>query len=61
MTEFTVELAAMAALFLRRLVDEGVPMSVAVQLTQSYVSSTVVAMVGEEEPAEPWEDNGQPG
>lgn len=50
--EEVMELAESAALFFRRLVDEGVPLSSAVTLTSSFVSSSILK-VGEK-PVEPW-------
>jgi hypothetical protein len=50
--------AEVAACYLRALVDKGVPMMAAIQLTSSYVSSYQITQASKDEPREPWEDPG---
>ena len=50
-----MELAERAALFMRRLVDEGVKLEDATRLTASFISAHVLAVPGVE-PKKPWED-----
>ena len=49
-----MELAEQAALFLRRLVDEGVRMEDATRLTASFISAHVLTP-DTTEPKKPWE------
>jgi len=53
-----IDLAEQAALFLRRLVDDGVPMEAAVQLTASFISSHIIDRMPEDEPLpkRPWDE-----
>lgn len=47
--------AEIAATFLRALVDKGIPMAAAVQLTGGYLSSHQIAEAMKDKPKEPWE------
>ena len=48
--------AEVAAVFLRALIDKGIPMAAAVTLTSSYLSSHTIADSYKDRPKEPWED-----
>ncbi len=48
--------AELAAAYLRALVEKGVTMNAAVQLTQSYVSSYQIAEALTDKPTEQWEE-----
>lgn len=50
--------AEVAACYLRALVDKGVPMMAAVNLTCSYVSSYQITQASKDEPREPWREPG---
>lgn len=50
-----IEDAEVAAVYLRALVDRGVPMVAAIQLTASYVSARQITNAHRDEPKPPWE------
>jgi len=50
-----MDLAELAALFLRRLLDEGVPISSATAMASSYVTAQVFTS-NRPTPREPWEE-----
>lgn len=50
--------AEVAAVFLRALIDKGVPMMAAVSLTSSYISSYQITQASKDEPREPWQEPG---
>lgn len=47
--------AEIAACYLRALLDKGVPMIAAVQLTSSYCSALLISEKGDDKPKPPWE------
>lgn len=55
-TERIIADAEIAAVYLRALIDKGVPMMAAVNLTSSYVSSYQITQASKDEPREPWKD-----
>jgi hypothetical protein len=55
-TERILADAEVAAVFLRALIDKGIPMNAAVSLTSSYLSSYKFAQSINDEPKKPWED-----
>lgn len=57
-TERVLEHAEVTAVFFRALVDRGVPVAPAAQLTASYVSTVVITEASGEKPREPWQDGG---
>lgn len=57
-TEKILEDAEVAAVYLRALIDKGVPMVAAVNLTSSYVTSIRFTEASKEAPREPWQDGG---
>lgn len=57
-TEKIIEDAEVAAVYLRALIDKGVPMMAAVSLTQSYVSANRISESAKDEPRKPWEGDG---
>lgn len=57
-TERILADAEMAAIFLRALIDKGVPMMAAVSLTSSYISSYQITQASKDEPREPWQEPG---
>ena len=48
--------AEVAAVFLRALIDKGIPMAAAVNLTSSYLGSHTIADSWKDKPKEPWEE-----
>jgi hypothetical protein len=56
-TEKIIEDAEVAALYLRQLLEKGVPMMAAVSLTQSYASARQITDSQKDKPREPWEEN----
>ena len=51
-----IDLARQAALFFRRLVEEGVPVESALQLVQPFVSGSVLRSAqAAQQPKDPWE------
>ena len=48
--------AEVAAIFLRAIVEKGVPMSAAVNLTSAYLTSRQFAEQANAKPKEPWEE-----
>jgi hypothetical protein len=54
-TEKVIEDAEVAALYLRQLLDKGVPMMAAVSLTQGYISARQITGSQNDKPREPWE------
>ncbi len=52
--EEITSLAAAVGLFLRRLVEEQVPIDAAVTLTGSFVTACLLREVRERKPGEPW-------
>jgi len=57
-TERILEDAEVAAMYLRSLIERGVPMVAAVTLTSSYVQSRQFVEAGKDKPREPWEGEG---
>jgi hypothetical protein len=57
-TERILADAEVAAVFLRALIDKGVPMMAAVSLTSSYISSYQITQASKDEPREPWQEPG---
>lgn len=57
-TERILADAEVAAVFLRALIDKGVPMMAAVNLTSSYISSYQITQASKDEPREPWQEPG---
>lgn len=55
-TEKILEHAELAAIYFRALVDKGVPIRAATDLTSSYVHATIYAAASNEKPREPWQD-----
>lgn len=55
-TEQIIEDAEVAATYLRALIDKGVPVMAAVQLTSSYLSSYQITRASKDEPREPWQE-----
>lgn len=55
-TERILADAEVAAVFLRALIDKGVPMMAAVSLTSSYISSYQITQASKDEPREPWQE-----
>lgn len=54
-TEQILADAEVAAVYLRALLDKGVPMNAAVSLTGSYAIAVRCADAAKEEPRKPWE------
>lgn len=54
-TAKVLEDAEVAAVYLRALIEKGVPMMAAVSLTSSYVSSRQIVDGSKDKPQEPWE------
>jgi hypothetical protein len=54
-TEQILADAEVAAVYLRALLDKGVPMPAAVPLTSSYAMAVRMAESSKEEPKKPWE------
>ncbi|HEY9465851.1 MAG TPA: hypothetical protein VIR54_22305 [Vicinamibacterales bacterium] len=57
-TEQILADAEVAAIYLRALIDKGVPMMAAVSLTSSYVHACRFTDEAKREPREPWQDPG---
>lgn len=57
-TERILEDVEVAATYLRGLIERGVPMGAAVQLTGTYVQSRQIVEAGKDKPREPWEGEG---
>lgn len=55
-TEQILADATMVATFVRALIAEHMPLSVASSLASTYLSSTILARAQHEKPKEPWED-----
>ncbi len=51
-----IEQAAAAALFYRRLIDEGVPPSAATSMAGQFVMGQVMSEMVDEEPNQPWDE-----
>ena len=49
------EHAELAAVFLRALIEKGVPIAAAVNLTQTYVLTRINAEIMGQEPKPPWQ------
>ena len=49
------EHAELAAIFLRALLNKGVPLAGALQLAQTYVLTRINAEIQQQEPKPPWE------
>jgi hypothetical protein len=56
-TEKIIADAEVAATYLRALIDKGVPIMAAVQLTSSYCSANRISEASREEPKPPWEES----
>lgn len=54
-TEKILAHADLTACYFRALVDKGVPMVAAIQLTSSYVSSCQIVENSNQPPREPWQ------
>jgi len=54
-TEHIIEDAEIAAVYLRALIDKGVPVMAAVSLASSYVSARQITDRGNDEPKAPWQ------
>ena len=55
-TEDVIAQASAAALFFRRLIDEGVPVQAAISMAGQYVVGQVMTERLHEKPSEPWEE-----
>ena len=58
-TEEVIDQATAAALFFRRLIDEGVPTQAAIQMAAKYVEAQVISDMLDEAPTQPWEEPGK--
>ncbi len=55
-TERILEDAEIAALFLRALLDKGIPIVAALHLTSSYVTARQLVDAQKDKPREPWSE-----